>query len=161
MTQPRIVHFDAVGDPEPGMLYSDRLGPWFDLDGTEIIPVGTEAVEVAVELIIGTFQLRSNLPEIDGTSVAIDFPRLTQLIQDDWDRVMGGENGQLPSRGFLIAYRAAPPLSAALPRTCCVRSSSNGSWPRTGRRVVWSRSRTPSATANWSPRRLASAATTW
>jgi hypothetical protein len=32
-----------------------------------------------------------NLPKIDGTSVAIDFPLLTQLIQQDWERVMGGE----------------------------------------------------------------------
>ena len=107
MTQQRILPFDAVDEPEPGMLYSDRLGPWFDLDGSEIIPVGTEAVEDAVELIIGTFQLRSNLPEIDGASVAIDFPLLTQLIQKDWDRVMGGEDGQLPGRGFLIAYHSS------------------------------------------------------
>ena len=89
------------------MLYSDRLGPWFDLDGSEIIPVGTEAVERAVELIIGTFQIWSNLPKIDGTSVAIDLPLLTQLIQQDWDRVMGGEDGQLPGKGFLIAYHSS------------------------------------------------------
>ena len=107
MTQQRLVPFDAVGEPEPGMLYSDRLGPWFDLDGSEIIPVGSEAVEVAVEQIIGTFQLQSNLPEIDGTSVAIDFPLLTQLIQEDWDRVIGGEDGRLPGRGFLIAYQSS------------------------------------------------------
>jgi hypothetical protein len=106
MTQRRIVPFDAVDQPEPGMLYSDRLGPWFDLDGSEIIPVGTEAVEVAVERIIGTFRLWSNRPRIDGTSVAIDFPLLTQLIQQDWDRVMGGEDGRLPGKGFLIAYHS-------------------------------------------------------
>ena len=41
MTQRQVVPFDAVDEPEPGMLYSDRLGPWFDLDGSEIIPVGT------------------------------------------------------------------------------------------------------------------------
>ena len=49
----------------------------------------------------------SNLPKIDGTSVAIDFPLLTQLIQQDWDRVMGGEDGQLPGKGFLIAYHSS------------------------------------------------------
>jgi hypothetical protein len=68
MTQRRVVSFDAVDEPVPGVLYSDRLGPWFDLDGSEIIPVGTEAVECAVELIIGIFQLWSNLPMIDGIS---------------------------------------------------------------------------------------------
>jgi hypothetical protein len=107
MTQRRVVPFDAVDEPEPGMLYSDRLGPWFDLDGSEIIPVGTEAVERAVELIIGAFQLWSNLPKIDGISVAIDFPLLTQLIQQDWDRVMGGEDGRLPGKGFLVAYHSS------------------------------------------------------
>jgi hypothetical protein len=107
MTPRQVVPFDAVDEPEPGMLYSDRLGPWFDLDGSEIIPVATEAVEVAVERIIGTFQLWSNLPKIDGTSVTIDFPLLTQLIQQDWDRVMGGEDGQLPGKGFLIAYHSS------------------------------------------------------
>ena len=45
MTQPRIVPFEAVDKPEPGMLYSDRLGPWFDSGGSEMILVGTEAVE--------------------------------------------------------------------------------------------------------------------
>ena len=115
MTQRRVVPFDAVDQPEPGMLYSDRLGPWFDLDGSEIIPVSTEAVERAVELIIGTFQLWSNLPKIDGTSVAIDFPLLTQLIQRDWDRVMGGEDGRLPGKGFLIAYHSS---AAAVDRPC-------------------------------------------
>jgi hypothetical protein len=107
MTQRRVVSFDEVNEPEPGMLYSDRLGPWFGLDGSEIIPVGTEAVEIAVERIIGTFQIRSNLPKINDTTVAIDFPLLTQLIQQDWDRIMGGEDGQLPGKGFLIAYHGS------------------------------------------------------
>jgi hypothetical protein len=114
MIQKRIVPFDAVDEPETGMLYSDRLGPWFDQEGREIIPAGTEAIEVAVELVIGTFQLRSNLPEIDGVSVAIDFPALTQLIQQDWDRVMGGEDGQLPGRGFLIAYQRSAAAAGRL-----------------------------------------------
>jgi hypothetical protein len=52
----------CVDQPEPGMRSSDRLGPWFDLDGSEIIPLGTEAVERVVERIIGAFQLWSNLP---------------------------------------------------------------------------------------------------
>jgi hypothetical protein len=108
-----VVPFDAVGQPESGMPYSDRFGPWFDLDGSEIIPLGTEAVEGAVELLIGAFQLWSDLPKIDGTSVAIDFPLLTQLIQQDWDRVMGGEDGQLPGKGSSSPTTAAPPRSAA------------------------------------------------
>jgi hypothetical protein len=123
--------------------------------------VGTEAVEVAVEGIIGTFQLWSNLPKIDGASVAIDFPLLTQLIQQDWDRVMGGEDGQLPGKGFLTPITAAPPRSAALPKICCVRLSSSGCWPRIGRRVVWWLSRMPWAAVSWSPRRPGSAVTIW
>jgi hypothetical protein len=111
MTQRRVVPFDAVDQPEPGMLYSDRLGPWFDLDGSQIIPVGTEAVEGAVSLIIGAFRLWSNLPKIDRTSVAIDFPLLTQLIQRDWDRVMGGDDGRLPGKGFLISAAAVGRLA--------------------------------------------------
>jgi hypothetical protein len=133
----------------------------FDLDGSEIIPVGTEAVEVAVERIIGTFQLWSNLSKIDATSVAIDFPLLTQLIQQDWDRVMGGEDGQLPGKGFLIPITAAPPRSAALPRIYCVKSSWSGSWPPIGRRVVWWLSRMLWAAVSWPPRRPGSVATIW
>jgi hypothetical protein len=126
MTQRQVVPFDAVDELEPGMLYSDRLGPWFDLDGSEIIPVATEAVEGAVERIIDTFQLWSNLHKIDGTSVAIDFPLLTQLIQADWDRVMGGEDGQLPGKGFLIAYHS----SAAAHRRRLVVSAPDGTQGR-------------------------------
>ncbi len=50
MTQHRILPFDAVDEPEPGMLYSDRLGPWVRL---------------------------------------------------------GRQDGQLPGRGFLIAYHSS------------------------------------------------------
>jgi hypothetical protein len=99
--------FDAVDEPEPGMLYSDRLGPWFDLDGAEIIPVGTEAVEGAVELLIGAFQLWSNLPKINGTSVAIDFPLLTQLIQHDLGASWAARTAGCRARGFLIAYHSS------------------------------------------------------
>jgi hypothetical protein len=161
MTQPQVVPFDAVDEPEPGMLYSDRLGPWFDLDGSEIIPVGTEAVEVAVERIIGTFQLWSNLPKIDRTSVAIDFPLLTQLIQQDWDRVMGGEDGQLPGKGFLIAYNSSAAAVGRLAEDLLCQIVSSGSWPPIGRRVVRRASRMPCAGVSWSPRRPRSAATIW
>jgi hypothetical protein len=108
------------------MLYSDRFGPWFDLDGSEVIPLGTEAVEGAVELLIGAFQLCSNLPKIDGTSVAIDLPLLTQLIQQDWDRVMGGEDGQLPGKGFLIAYHSSAAAVGRLPAGELAEGSSRG-----------------------------------
>ena len=39
------------------------------------------------------------------------------------------------ARGSSSPITAAPPRSAALPKICCVRSSSSGSWPRIGRRV--------------------------
>jgi hypothetical protein len=88
--------------------------------------VATEAVEGAVERIIDTFQLWSNLPKIDGTSVAIDFPLLTQLIQQDWDRVMGGEDGQLPGKGFLIAYHSSAAAVGHLPAGELAEGSSRG-----------------------------------
>ncbi len=135
MTHRRVVPIDAVDQPEPGMLDGDRLGPWFDLDGSELMPLGTEADEGAVELVIGAFQLCSSLPKIDRTSVAIHLPLLTQLVHQDWERL--GQRGR-PVAGQGVPHRAttaAPPRSAALPKSCGVRSSWSGSWPRLGRRV--------------------------
>lgn len=100
-----LVRFDDVDEPEPGMRYVDRLGPWFDGSGTEIIPVGTEAVELAVELIVDRFEVRTNVAGCEALDVEVTFPHLTDLIQDDWDRVVeGAADGLLPGRGFLIAY---------------------------------------------------------
>jgi hypothetical protein len=100
----RLVRFDEVAGADPDILYRDRVGPWWDIDGDEIIPVGTEAVERAVELVVGTYAVRSSVAAFDGGTVDITFPMLTLLIQDDWDRVMGALPPALPSRGFLIAY---------------------------------------------------------
>ncbi len=103
-----LVDYDDVDEPQPGIHYRDRLGPWFDGDGTEIIPVGTEAVDLAVELVVGTFDVRSTLPNLDAFTIEVTFPLLTDLIQQDWDRVVeGSEQGILPGRGFLIAYEGA------------------------------------------------------
>lgn len=103
-----LVDYDDVVEPEPGMRYRDRLGPWFDGAGTEIIPVGTEAVDLAVELVVGRFEVRSALPDLDAFTVEVTYPLLTDLIQQDWDRVVeGSDQGVLPGRGFLIAYEGA------------------------------------------------------
>jgi hypothetical protein len=81
-----------------------RLGPFYDLDGTEILPMLTEATEVAIERIMGNYQVRANIPSLDGTTLLIDARLVTRYIQEDWDRVMGKQ----PDLGFLPAYWSVP-----------------------------------------------------
>jgi hypothetical protein len=80
------------------------LGPFYDLDGTEILPVLTEATAAAIERIMGRYQIRANIPFLDGRTLVIDGCLVTRYIQDDWNRVMGEE----PDLGFLPAYWSAP-----------------------------------------------------
>ena len=93
--------------------------------------------------------------------MAIDFPLLTQLIQQDWDRVMGGEDGQLPGKGFLIAYHSSAAavgrLAEDLLCQVVLERLVATYWPQ-GR--VWL-SGMPWAAVNWSRRRPGSAATIW
>src|SRR5215218_5380541 len=100
MTQRRVVPFDAVDQPEPGMRSSDRLGPWFDLDGSEIIPLGTEAVERVVERIIGAFQLWSNLPR----STAPAWSSTSPCLPSSSSRIGRPKLDRYQDHAFLTAY---------------------------------------------------------
>lgn len=80
------------------------LGPFYDLDGTEILPVLTEATEAAIERIMGRYRIHANVPSLDGRMLVIDNQVVTRYIQDDWNRVMGDE----PDLGFLPAYWSTP-----------------------------------------------------
>lgn len=80
------------------------LGPFYDLDGTEILPVLTEATEAAIERIMGRYRIQANIPSLDGRTLVIDNRLVTRYIQHDWNRVMGDE----PDLGFLPAYWSTP-----------------------------------------------------
>lgn len=80
------------------------LGPFYDLDGTEIVPLLTEATEAAIERIMGRYCIHANIPSLDGKMLVIDNRLVTRYIQDDWNRVMGDG----PDLGFLPAYWSTP-----------------------------------------------------
>jgi hypothetical protein len=86
------------------MRMNTLLGPFYDLDGTEILPVLTEATEAAIERIMGRYQIHANIPSLDGRLLVIDGSLVTRYIQEDWNRVMGEE----PDVGFLPAYWSTP-----------------------------------------------------
>ena len=80
------------------------LGPFYDLDGTEILPVLTGATEAAIERIMGRYRLYSNLPSLEGRTLSMDSRLVTRYLQQDWNRVMG----ERPGVGFLPAYWSTP-----------------------------------------------------
>ena len=89
-----------------GILYLDQLGPFFDEEGSEIVPLGSEAATEVVELLEASFVLRTNLP-LQSDNVKVTFPMLTKLIQSDWDRLTGSNEDSLPARGFLLNYQSS------------------------------------------------------
>jgi hypothetical protein len=76
------------------------LGPFYDLDGTEILPCTTEATDAAIEHCMGNYRLLSNVPSLHNRTISITNRVMTEFIQEDWNRVMAG-NSPL---GFLAAY---------------------------------------------------------
>jgi hypothetical protein len=84
----------------PGMLFIDRVGPWFDEDGSEIVLPCSEAFEAAIEHVPGTWTIRSNIVSIDQRTVEIGFPELTLLAQHEWDRM--ADEDQAPRFSFLL-----------------------------------------------------------
>lgn len=75
------------------------LGP-FHSDGMEIWPCTTEATDAAIEQVMGSYRLISNVPGLDARAVSVTPRAMTEFIRADWDRVMGDE----PNEGFLLAY---------------------------------------------------------
>jgi hypothetical protein len=61
----------------------------------------------AVELIVGTFPLRSNLPEIHGTGVVIDFPLLPSSSKPTGTAWWAARTASLLGKGFLAAYQSS------------------------------------------------------
>lgn len=80
------------------------LGPFYDLDGTEILPCTTEQTNQAVERCMGDYRLCSNVSQLHGRRVAMTAAVMTRCIQDDWNRLMQEEPGS-QSDSFLLGYR--------------------------------------------------------
>src|SRR4051794_6647690 len=88
------------------------VGPFIDLDGSEITPCQTEATDRAIEATIGRYRLCSNIAALHGGILTIDGRVMTRFIQEDWTRIMEDdrkqvESGKSPqhSIGFLAAYQ--------------------------------------------------------
>lgn len=75
------------------------LGPFY-ANGVEILPCTTEATDAAIEQIMGTYRLVSNIPNLTGGSITVTPRAMTAFIQADWDRAMADD----PDEGFLLAY---------------------------------------------------------
>lgn len=75
------------------------LGPFYS-NGVEILPCTTEATDAAIEQVMGSYRLISNVPGLDSGVISVTPRAMTEFIQADWDRVMGDE----PDEGFLLAY---------------------------------------------------------
>jgi len=80
------------------------LGPFYDEDGTEILPCTTEATDELLAECMGYYRIAANASDLDGRSLLLCNRRLTTYIQDSWNEVMGKDE----SAGFLVAYHSAP-----------------------------------------------------
>ncbi len=86
------------------------LGPFYDLDGTEILPATTEATDRVIELALGTYRVAAH-PQIPARKLLRVTPsRLTRYIQDDWNQVFSAR----PRRGFLLAYSGSAAAAGRL-----------------------------------------------
>jgi hypothetical protein len=79
-----------------------ELGPFYDVDGSEIFPVGFEESVIPLEQSMGWYTVKSKLPDIHGIRFPIQAAEFTHFIQQDWNRIMAGNS----PRGFLLATRA-------------------------------------------------------
>jgi hypothetical protein len=113
----RYVNASDVTDPKRNDRYRDQLGPWFDELG-EIIPVGTETVGMVIDQLCGTYTLASNRAELHGEQIVIDYPAITQLIQNEWDRITGPE----PSGSFLLNFESMSPTLGRIAEELIVRT---------------------------------------
>jgi hypothetical protein len=78
------------------------LGPFYDEDGSGILPCTTEATDELLAECMGYYQVRATIPNLDGQHLLLCNRLLTHYIQENWDDVMGGG----ASAGFLLAYRS-------------------------------------------------------
>lgn len=68
---------DDVNEP-----VNTLLGPFYDLDGMEILPVLTEATEAAIEGVMGRYRIHTNIPSLDSKTLVIDNWLAARYIQD-------------------------------------------------------------------------------
>ena len=78
------------------------LGPFFDSDGTEILPCTTPATDELLADCMGWYGICSNVPVLDGTRLLLCNRRLTQYIQEGWNT--SARKG--PTDAFLLAYQS-------------------------------------------------------
>lgn len=97
-----------VPDAERGTLFVDQVGPWFDLDGSEIILPCSAAFENAIENLPGSWLIRSNIESLDRSTMTIGFPEITLLAQHEWNRVTG-ETAGTQRRSFLLQLDGLEP----------------------------------------------------
>lgn len=96
-----------------------HLGPFFDSDGEEIIPVGDEAVDIPLNRALGRFLVRSCIPELHNRLVHVSAKIMTEFIQFEWDRMWAGT----PSQGFLFAYKGSAAAAGRLAEEVILREA--------------------------------------
>lgn len=84
--------------------FDQQLGPFYMEHGEEFVPVGFEESLERVAETMGTYLVRSNMPQIDGISIAIGHYDLTKYIQAEWDKFTDPANP--PRRGFVLSGRS-------------------------------------------------------
>lgn len=99
-----------------------HLGPFFDSDGEEIIPVGDEAVEVPLDRALGRFLIRSCMSQFDRRVVHVTAKIMTEFVQHEWDRMWVGT----PSQGFLLAYQGSAAAAGRLAEEVILRETFQG-----------------------------------
>ena len=90
----------------PKFDFDQKLGPFYDNHGPEIVPAGFEESLALLGETLGSYQVVTSEPSLQG-DMAITHYDLTKYIQDDWDRVNKNDPNDPPRRGFFISGRSA------------------------------------------------------
>jgi hypothetical protein len=99
--------------PTRGHLFTDCVGPWWDIDGQQIeIPI-FEAFETAIDDVVGWWTVRSNVAGMDGQRFTIGLPHVTLIVQDEWDRVVNAPT-RTARRSFLMQLDGVEPTIGAV-----------------------------------------------
>src|SRR5437016_1745125 len=94
----------------PKFDFDQKLGPFYEQHGPEIVPAGfEESLELLGET-LGAYQVEVREPSLQGDLLITHYD-LTKYIQDDWDRVTKQDPNDPPRRGFFISGRS--PSAAA------------------------------------------------
>lgn len=87
------------------LLLDPQLGPFYMEHGDEFIPVGFEEALERLADCMGLYRVRSNIGEVDGTTVTVGHYDLTLYVQEEWVKFSDPANP--PRRGFFLSSRSA------------------------------------------------------